>query len=86
MARFSWILATVIAAPLSIFLRSLRPGGVEPEEERDVVERHGCDEVQGFLYGRPGPVEVATLPLREAAAGPRRISSSGAGGPQPVSG
>ena len=25
--------------------------GVETEEERAFVESHGCDEVQGFLYG-----------------------------------
>ena len=56
--------------------------GVETEEERAFVESHGCDEVQGFLYGRPQPVEAATRLLQGAAGGPRRISSSR--GPRPV--
>ena len=60
--------------------------GVETEEERAFIERHGCDEVQGFLYGRPEPVESATRLLRRTFGGPRRIPSPGSGSPRPVTG
>ena len=49
--------------------------GVETDKERAFVERHGCDEVQGFLYGRPVPAAEATLLLERSARGPRRISA-----------
>ncbi|MFQ5351306.1 MAG: EAL domain-containing protein, partial [Thermoanaerobaculia bacterium] len=58
--------------------------GVETEEERSFIERHGCDEVQGFLYGRPEPAEEGTQLLRETLAGPRRIVT--AQGSRPPSG
>ncbi len=55
--------------------------GVETEEERAFVESRGCDEVQGFLYGRPEPVEAATQLLQATLRGPRRIPPSAATGP-----
>jgi EAL domain-containing protein (putative c-di-GMP-specific phosphodiesterase class I) len=30
--------------------------GVETEAQREALVRHGCDELQGFLLGRPQPV------------------------------
>jgi diguanylate cyclase (GGDEF)-like protein len=32
--------------------------GVETEEQRDFLARHGCSAFQGYLFGRPGPAEV----------------------------
>jgi EAL domain-containing protein (putative c-di-GMP-specific phosphodiesterase class I)/PAS domain-containing protein len=31
--------------------------GVETEEQRDYLSQHGCTAYQGYLFGRPGPVE-----------------------------
>jgi PAS domain S-box-containing protein len=33
--------------------------GVERPEELEWLRRHGCDQVQGFLLGRPQPLELA---------------------------
>ena len=30
--------------------------GVEIEAQREFLVQHGCDELQGYLLGRPGPV------------------------------
>ena len=31
--------------------------GVETAEQRDCLARNGCHAYQGYLYGRPGPIE-----------------------------
>ena len=41
--------------------------GVETEAQRDYLREHGCDQFQGFLFGRPQPVEA----LAELLAGRR---------------
>jgi len=45
--------------------------GVETEEQRVLLRLAGCDEMQGFLFARPAPVEtVARLiaPAKVAAS------------------
>lgn len=29
--------------------------GLETEAQREFLVKHGCDELQGYLLGRPGP-------------------------------
>lgn len=50
--------------------------GVETDEQIAFLTRESCDEIQGFLVGRPGPIETyADLvgrkrePARKAAVG-----------------
>ena len=42
--------------------------GVETELQRDWLYERGCDELQGFLVGRPQPFEALLPQLRRAAA------------------
>ncbi len=43
--------------------------GVERPEELEWLRRHDCDQVQGFLLGRPQPLEATLLRVRGPAAG-----------------
>jgi diguanylate cyclase (GGDEF)-like protein len=42
--------------------------GVETEAQREALVRHGCDELQGFLLGRPQPVGKLAHEVAEAPA------------------
>ena len=50
--------------------------GVETEQQRDVLEELGCDEIQGYLISAPVPAEEVgqMLDTIEAAARPKRKS------------
>ena len=60
--------------------------GVETEAIRDFFDREGCDELQGFLFGRPIPAERFGEWLQTAASapparddGPSRLGGGGPG-------
>jgi EAL domain-containing protein (putative c-di-GMP-specific phosphodiesterase class I) len=40
--------------------------GVETEEQRVLLRLAGCEEMQGYLFARPGPREALDRMLREA--------------------
>ena len=62
------VLATVRLAQ-SLGLRVVAEG-VETEEVRNALREIGCDFAQGYLYGRPGPIEgiVSALPRSSQVA------------------
>jgi EAL domain-containing protein (putative c-di-GMP-specific phosphodiesterase class I) len=43
--------------------------GVETEAQLEAVRKAGCDEVQGFLLGRPAPVGRMDLELLKEHTG-----------------
>jgi EAL domain-containing protein (putative c-di-GMP-specific phosphodiesterase class I) len=38
--------------------------GVETEDQRAFLEQHGCALCQGYLFGRPAPIEAFEASLR----------------------
>jgi len=46
--------------------------GIEKEEQRQILEEHGCDFGQGYLFGRPVPADECSA-LIETAGGPGQV-------------
>ena len=51
------IARTIMALGQSLRLAVIAEG-VETVEQRDFLAHHGCNAFQGYLFGRPGPVDV----------------------------
>ena len=51
--------------------------GVETEEQARMLREFGCDEMQGYLFGRPGPIEQIGPIVREGLAPQERSASGG---------
>ena len=48
------IVRSIISLAQSLAMR-VNAEGVETEAQYEALRRHGCDELQGFLLGRPQP-------------------------------
>ncbi|MFP5253981.1 MAG: EAL domain-containing protein [Actinomycetes bacterium] len=67
------LLASMISLAHSVG-HSVVAEGVESREQAAFLARHGCDELQGYLYSRPVPAhEVTSMLPRLAAASPVRL-------------
>ncbi len=51
--------------------------GVETAEQLAFLTHEGCDEVQGYLIGRPGPISHFAAMLGRAAAPERQVARAG---------
>ena len=49
--------------------------GVETEEQRVLLRLAGCNEMQGYLFARPGPRDEIDRLLRDGAPAPLRASA-----------
>ena len=61
------ITETIIAMSRSLGLEVVAEG-VETSDQRNFLERRGCDEMQGYYFSKPLPVEEMTAYLREQEA------------------
>lgn len=67
------LLASMIALAHSVG-HSVVAEGVENSEQAAFLARHGCDELQGYLYSRPVPADqVAALLAEPTTASPVRL-------------
>lgn len=57
------IARTIVALADSMGLAVIAEG-VETQEQRDCLARHGCYTYQGYLFGRPVPADELKLPAR----------------------
>ncbi len=55
-AKVEVIVRSIVTLAHSLAIR-VNAEGVETDEQRDALRRHGCDELQGYLLGRPQPPE-----------------------------
>jgi len=58
------IVRTIIAMAQSLNLEVIAEG-VETEEQKNILQRNGCNHFQGYLFGRPEPIEVFEGKLRQ---------------------
>jgi EAL domain-containing protein (putative c-di-GMP-specific phosphodiesterase class I) len=62
---------SIVAMGKALGLRVIAEG-VELPEQRALLAEWGCDEIQGFLVGKPLPVEEALARLSRRGRGARR--------------
>lgn len=58
--------------------------GVETEEQRAILVEEGCTQVQGFLFGRPQPIDRMAPRTAHARGAGRAVDVGSA--PESVSG
>jgi diguanylate cyclase (GGDEF)-like protein len=66
--KVSLIVRSIISLAHSLQIR-VNAEGVETEHQLETLRRHGCDELQGYLLGRPAPLVLPDAVTADAAAG-----------------
>ncbi len=62
------IVRTIIAMAQSLYLNVIAEG-VETEEQRELLLSNGCKRYQGYLFGRPVPIDQFNATLKQGIAG-----------------
>jgi diguanylate cyclase (GGDEF)-like protein len=68
--KVNLIVRSIISLAHSLDIR-VNAGGVETPSQMAALQQHGCDELQGFLLGRPSPVKGLPHEHGVVALGPR---------------
>lgn len=64
--KVSVIIESIVSLAHSLGMR-VNAEGVETESQRDALRELGCDELQGFLLGRPAPIQASDTVKQRAA-------------------
>ncbi|MGB7816604.1 MAG: PAS domain S-box protein [Methylotenera sp.] len=62
------IVRTIIAMAQSLYLNVIAEG-VETEEQRELLLTNGCKRYQGYLFGKPVPIDQFNAALKQGVAG-----------------
>ncbi len=62
------VVRTIVALARSMGLGVIAEG-VETEGQRDFLARHGCNDYQGYLFGKPMPIDQFEQSLRATVSG-----------------
>lgn len=62
------IVRTIIAMAQSLYLNVIAEG-VETEEQRELLLSNGCKRYQGYLFGRPVPIDQFNAVVKQGVAG-----------------
>jgi len=73
--KVSLIVRSIISLAHSLQIR-VNAEGVETEHQLETLRRHGCDELQGYLLGKPAPSDV--LPHLEEDLVPAAVPAANA--------
>jgi len=66
------IIQAIVALGLSVLVE-----GVETEHQRVLLRLAGCDEMQGFLFAKPGPAQAIDRLIAQAKESAKPLSASG---------
>jgi diguanylate cyclase (GGDEF)-like protein len=72
--KVNLIVRSIVSLAHSLQIR-VNAEGVETEGQMRALQKHGCDELQGFLLGRPMPAEALQHEHAAAAAPTRPLAS-----------
>ena len=70
------IVKSIITLAHSLDIR-VNAEGVETSEQMSALQAHGCDELQGFLLGRPAPVNSIGDPVTTPQATQKAVPLRG---------
>jgi len=70
------IVKSIISLAHSLDIR-VNAEGVETSDQMSALQAHGCDELQGFLLGRPAPVNTSGEPMPSVPSASKAVPRRG---------
>jgi EAL domain-containing protein (putative c-di-GMP-specific phosphodiesterase class I) len=69
------IVRTIVAMAQSLYLNVIAEG-VETEEQRELLLNSGCKRYQGYLFGKPVPIEQFNAALKQSVSKTNQLKSA----------